>query len=70
MGIDEHLDSMGLRLLQHGVHIVEILLIVNPRTLMLYGLPCHEEAFEAEPPFLQPSEMFVGFCQREGTTDE
>ena len=70
MGINEQVDLVFKRLLQHRFQVIEIVVIINTRTLMLNRFPRHEEAQEVQPPMLEAAEMLIGFIQREWPPDE
>ena len=70
MRVNEEVDVVRLRLLQHGFQIIEIVLVVHAGTVVLDRFPSDDEAQEIQPPMLEAQEMLIGFFQRERTPDE
>ncbi len=52
------------------LQVVEIGVVVDFRSLVLDGFPCHEETLEALTPSGQAGEVFIAFIGGEGASDE
>ena len=50
--------------------VIEVLLVVNSRSVVLHCLPRDEETVEIEAPALEAREMLVGLLDREGPAHE
>ena len=70
MRINKKLDVVLTGLLDDSCQIIQIRLVIDPRSGVFYRFPGHQEAQKGEAPPFQAGEMFVGFTQGEGATHE
>ena len=68
--IDEEADAVLAGLGYDGLEVVEVGLVVEPRAVVLHGLPGGEEAQKGEAPAREPREVLVGLLEGEGPADE
>ena len=70
MRVDEQVEPVFSGFSHHARQVIQVLLIVNPGTLVFDRFPGDQESQEVESPRLQTLEMFIRFLQREGSSDE
>ncbi len=70
MRVNEYPQAMFPGLIYHCCQIIEICLVINPRTSMFYRFPGRQKPYCCQPPMAQPPKMLIRLRQGEWPPNE
>src|SRR5579885_654161 len=70
MRVNKHLNTIGMRFLDHRSDIIEVVLVIAARPGVFDGLPRYQKAEKGQAPFSQARKMLICLFQRERATNK